>query len=97
MRYTKSQIQSASEILDKWIIADTLSEDDCFNQLCAIGVSYNDANDMMNIVNHGGIKDCYYEIQEFSKDYDTERNDSDYEDHYEEYLKTESGIYKPLI
>lgn len=96
MRYTEKQIKESSEILDKWIIADTLSEDDCYSQLYAIGISSTDSSDMMDIVNHGGIKDCYYEIQEFSKEYDTERNNDDYFDPYDEYLRTESGVYKSI-
>lgn len=91
MRYTEKVLKQASNILDKWIIEESISDDECTAKISALGVQYSDISDMMELVNYKGIKSSYDEIQEYNEDYNCESYDND-EDPYEEFIKQNNSF-----
>lgn len=90
MKYSKQTLKIAGEILDRWIVCLFYTESECEIELRKLGISFYDANEMMNIVNYNGIKNSYEVIK---KDY-LERHETvnDYYDPWNDYIKENSGF-----
>lgn len=85
MKYSEKVLKQASNILDKWILEESITDDECTAKLSALTIPYNDISSMMELVNYKGIKSSYDEIQEYNEDNEPEYN---WEDPYEEFIKT---------
>ena len=89
MKYSKETLKVAGQILDRWIIGFSYDESECEIELMKLGISFFDANTMMNLVNHKGIKNSYDDIKETFLQREKE---TDYYDPWNDYILDNSGF-----
>ena len=89
MRYSDDVLKVAGVILDRWIIREQYDESECEIELQKLGISFFDANTMMNLVNHQSVKNSYDDIKETFLQPEKE---TDYFDPWNDYILDNSGF-----
>ena len=89
MRYSDDILKIAGVILDRWIIREQYDESECEIELQKLGISFFDANEMMILVNHNKVKNCYNDIK---NSYLQDEKETDYYDPWSDHIRDNLGF-----